>query len=290
MDDLAVNSSDWVGRVLAQPGQPHRIEVAGNSIHYLEWPGPAGAPGLLLVHGFRAHAHWWDFIAPMLAENYRVIAMDMGGMGDSGHRESYSHHSHSEEIAGVLEHTQLRDAVLVGHSFGGLMSIGVFYHFPHLLKRGIVVDSRVSFPDDDVRDYPVPLREKRRFTDPQSALQRYRLVPDQGGVAAVIFDHVARHSLTQENGSWMWKFDSACIAPSAPLPELTDGEMLAQAKIPVDFICGEHSAIIPPELGQRIGLALPCQGRGPIVIPDAHHHVLLDQPLALVAALRSLLA
>ena len=44
-------------------------------------------PGLLLVHGNAAHAYWWSFIAPLLARDYNVAAMDLSGMGDSGWRE-----------------------------------------------------------------------------------------------------------------------------------------------------------------------------------------------------------
>lgn len=283
-------TADWLGRALARPGTEGWAEVPGNRIHYLEWEGPPGAPGMLLVHGFRAHAHWWDFIAPQLAEDYRVVAMDLGGMGDSGHRSHYGLDTFTGEIAGVLRHLQLRDATLVGHSFGGLMSIGVCHQFPELVARAVVIDSRVSFPDDDVRSYQLPQRTKKRYASLNTALQFFRLVPEQGGVAAPIFDHVAHHSAQREGDDWVWKFDDTCFAPNLPLNPLTDGEMLAQARMPIDFICGEHSVTVDPVLARRIGASLPAGGRGPIVIPDANHHVLLDQPLALTAALRALLA
>jgi pimeloyl-ACP methyl ester carboxylesterase len=36
-------------------------------MHYLEWQGPPVAPVVVVLHGFLAHAHWWDFVAPWLA-------------------------------------------------------------------------------------------------------------------------------------------------------------------------------------------------------------------------------
>jgi pimeloyl-ACP methyl ester carboxylesterase len=64
--------------------------------------------------------------------------------------------------------------------------------------------------------------------------------------------------------------------------------LFAQIQVPVDFICGEFSLVVPGDLAIRIGAALR-DGRGPIVIPSAYHHVPVDQPLALAATLRALL-
>jgi len=288
MSSSHLPAADWISRALSLPGQSRWAEIAGNRVHYLEW-GANDRPGVLLVPGFRAHARWWDFVAPLLADQFHVVAIDLGGMGDSGYRPVYSHALYAEEIAGVIEHAQLRSATVVGHSFGGIVSIGAAWRFPHAIARAVIIDSRVSFPDSDVRREGPERHAKRRYPDASSALQRFRLVPDQGGVVAPIWDHVAAHSIKQEDGAWVWKFDDACAAPGLLLPELTDAEMLQEIALPVDYICGEFSSVVPPALAQRIGRCLR-NGRGPIVIPDAHHHVLLDQPLALTAVLRALLA
>jgi pimeloyl-ACP methyl ester carboxylesterase len=94
-------------------------QVAGRQLHYLEWPGPQGAPPLLLLHGFLAHAHWWDFVAPSLAETYRVIAPDFSGMGDSEYRDTYTHAMFDEEVTGLVEALGIAGCAAVGHSFGG---------------------------------------------------------------------------------------------------------------------------------------------------------------------------
>ena len=59
--------------------------VEGARVHYLRW-GDKARPGLLLVHGNAAHAYWWSFIAPFLARDYNVAAIDLSGMGDSDWR------------------------------------------------------------------------------------------------------------------------------------------------------------------------------------------------------------
>ncbi len=54
----------WFDKALDAPWEDRAVEVEGCPIHYLRW-GEAGRPGIVLVHGGAAHAHWWSFIAPL---------------------------------------------------------------------------------------------------------------------------------------------------------------------------------------------------------------------------------
>jgi pimeloyl-ACP methyl ester carboxylesterase len=286
---MQIAEPKWLDRALAQPGQSHWVNVGDQRIHYLEWPGPAGAPVILLVHGFRAHARWWDFSAPLLAADFRVLALDLGGMGDSSHRSIYSHTNFAEDIAAVVRHAGLRDIILIGHSFGGIVAVDAAYHFPELFARAILIDSKFSFDDDDHRTDGPPAHPPKLRSDRAVALQRFRVVPEQDGIDPAILQHIAQHSLRQAGEQWTWKFDPACAAPDLVVAEQHESDMLRQLTLPVDFIYGEHSTIISRAFARRVGACIR-NGRAPIEIPDAQHHILLDQPLALVAALRALLA
>lgn len=279
----------WLARALAQPGLSRWADAAGNRIHYLEWPGPQGAPTIVLVHGFRAHAHWWDFTAPLLAADFRVIAPDLGGMGDSDHRPVYSHDGYADDIAAVVKHAQLRDVVVIGHSFGGIVTVDAAYRFPELFAHAILIDSKVSFEDDDHRTDGPPTHPPKVRSERLEALQRFKVVPEQGGIDSAIVRHVADHSLRNVAGGWTWKFDPRCAAPDLVVAAQHESDMLKQIELPVDFIYGEQSAIISRAFARRVGTCIR-NGRAPIEIPDARHHILLDQPLALVATLRALLA
>src|SRR6266581_4475373 len=113
----------WFTRAVNSPFEDRFIEVEGCRIHYLRW-GKVGRPGLLLVHGGFAHAHWWDFIAPFFAEHYRVAAIDLSGMGDSGHREKYSSEMFVNEVISVCSDAGFGDKpIIVGHSFGGFVAL-----------------------------------------------------------------------------------------------------------------------------------------------------------------------
>lgn len=289
MSVIQTSEPAWLARALAQPGLSRWADIAGNRIHYLEWPGPPDAPALLLVHGFRAHARWWDFTAPLLAADFRVVALDLGGMGESGYRPVYSHDSYAEEIAGVAAHAKLRDTVVIGHSFGGIVTVGTVHRFPELFKRAILIDSKVSFADDDYRTDGPASRPHKLHDDRAAALARFRVVPEQGGIDAAILRHIAQHSLRQVDQQWIWKFDPLCAAPDLVVAARYESALLSEVTLPVDFIYGEHSAIISRQFAARVRGCIR-HGRAPVEIADAQHHILLDQPLALVAALRALLA
>jgi len=66
-----------LNQALSVPFQYHAVEVASATIRYLSWAGPKGTPGVVLVHGMFAHAHWRDAVAPFLARDYNVFALDL---------------------------------------------------------------------------------------------------------------------------------------------------------------------------------------------------------------------
>src|SRR4030042_1829872 len=63
------------------------VDAGGCPIHYLDW-GDTGAPGLVLIHGGAAHAHWWSFLAPLFPYPWRGAAPGLSGHGGSGRRHA----------------------------------------------------------------------------------------------------------------------------------------------------------------------------------------------------------
>jgi pimeloyl-ACP methyl ester carboxylesterase len=278
-------ADDWVQRMIDSPGRSGQLKTGDHTTHYLEWGDASNSRVMLLLHGFLGHAHWWDFVAPWFASEYRVIAIDFGGMGDSAPQPKYSNASFVGEVGAMLEMTGSNAVTLVGHSFGGRVAVLAAHRYPQYLKRAIVVDSKIGFSNRPVRP-PTP-RVKQRYPDLETACSRFRLVPDEPPLLPRIMRHLAEHSLKRERDAYVWKFDEALMGGVA-WQEIYEGELFAQIKVPVDFICGEFSLVVPNDLAVRIGAALR-HGRGPIVIPSAYHHVPVDQPLALAATLRALL-
>ena len=95
MDQL---TEDLFKKLISEPKSEHSVEVLEANIFYQKWGSPNN-PGMVLVHGSGAHSHWWDFVAPLLIDQYEVSALDLTGMGSSGHREYYSPEVFGEAVS-----------------------------------------------------------------------------------------------------------------------------------------------------------------------------------------------
>ena len=280
----------WFEDAITTPCESQVIDVADARIHYLRW-GDRTRPGLLLVHGNGAHSYWWSFIAPFLAREYNVAALDLSGMGESEHRARYAmDHFVAEEMAvathaGMFENTE--PPVFVAHSFGGFATILAGAQHGDRLAGTVIVDSPVNPPD---RPGGPPRRESRPhrvYPTLAEALARFRLAPEQPCENDFIVDFIARKSLRAVEGGFTWKFDPSLWSHHFSIGDTA--ACLRSTRCRIAIMRGEDSVLMPPEVGaymySLLGHAAPV-----IDIPHAQHHVMLDQPLAFVAALRALLA
>lgn len=281
----------WFHEAIAVPHETHRIEVEGTEVEYLRW-GDKTKPGLLLCHGNGAHAYWWSFIAPFLAKQYNVAALTFSGMGDSGWREAYTMETFVEEQLAVMEHSGMFDCpeppIIVAHSFGGFATILAGALHGDRLAGTVIVDSPVNPPDRDIdpRKKGELIRPNRIYPTLNEALARFRLAPEQPIENHYLLDFVGRRSIKPVEGGFTWKFDPA-IWQRFKSGDTT--ELLRQTKCRIGIFRGEFSAIFPPDVGdymfEILGKNVPV-----VEIPQARHHLILDQPIAFVAALRALLA
>lgn len=280
----------WFEQAVATPAESAWTEVAGARIHYLRW-GDRKRPGLLLVHGNGAHAYWWSYIAPFLGREYNVAAMDLSGMGDSDRRPTYTMDLFVEEQLAVARHAGMFEnaepPVIVAHSFGGFVTILTGALHGEKLAGTVIVDSPVNPPERSHHGPPHrEIRPHRIYPTLPEALARFRLAPEQPCENDYVVDFIARRSLKQVDGGWTWKFDPS-IWTRFSIGDTA--ERLRSTKCRIAIMRGEMSVLMPPEVGDYmfslLGHAAPV-----IEIPQARHHVMLDQPLAFVAALRALLA
>ncbi|MES3021803.1 MAG: alpha/beta hydrolase [Pseudomonadota bacterium] len=285
---LAGVAPEWFEWAIAQAPHSHFVEANGNRLHYLEWNAQdSHKPVLLFVHGLRAHAHWWDFIAPFFIHSHRVVALDLSGMGESGWRPGYSAPLLAQDLICFIEALDLAAPTVVAHSYGGLCTLRAASMRPELFGRVVVLDTFVIFPGEKLFLDPPRVGGGKAYEDRAAARQRYRLLPPQPEPAAALLDHIAHHSMREGGDGVRWKFDPALNGVDI---HLYDGdEMLAKISAPVDYCYGERSALVQAQHARRIVDALPNR-RGPIAIAEAHHHLMLDQPLALVSTLNALLA
>jgi len=264
------------------------VDVEGATVRYRRWrgaPADAGArPGLAFVHGFMAHARWWDHIAPHFRNRFDVIASDFTGMGDSDRRPGYARRQYSREILAAAAHAGLTDVTLIAHSFGGLCALNAAMASQGLVRRVILIDSHVFLPPKTDRERRKPEPE-RRYATAQEAMERYRLTPPAAAAVPEIVAYIARHSLREADGRWGWKFDPQIVGMD------NDAELRRAVRtmsLPVDFVHAECSAVIGPSESAELRTQLRALDRF-VTVPVSDHHIMIEQPVALVAALDGLL-
>jgi len=289
----------WFADAVAHEPECSWHDVQGARIETLSW-GERGRPGLLLLHGKMAHAHWWSFIAPFFAATHRVVALSFSGMGGSDWRESYSAQTMADEAIGVAQAAGAFDAaeppIVVGHSFGGFVSLLCAHQHGERLKGVITLDMplmsrelREARARPGLRQAFAAVRPTKLYPSLAAALARFRFAPEQPCENLYIADHIARTSLKQVHAAdgspaWTWRFDPK-VAPVGPGRA---AQALAERRCPVAIGWGAESALVTPAVA-RYACELAGADAPRLEIPGARHHVMVDQPLALVAALRVLL-
>jgi pimeloyl-ACP methyl ester carboxylesterase len=282
----------WFDHGLAHPGTSGDTIVDGARIHYETW-GEAGAPGVVLIHGSNAHLQWWRFVAPYLARKYRVAALDLSGNGDSDHRDHYSGEQLAAEVWAVCEAAQLGERpFVVGHSFGGFVALQTAHYHGDRLGGVIFNDFTVRPPEDYVewglraeREGRTEPRRLRVYDDLETAVGRFRLMPEQPIRHPGVHRWLAEQSLKQVDGGWTWKFDPNLFEHLEMGRDQRD--RFAGLACRSGVILGEHSA----DDGARSGPYMReiTNGILPILtIPHTHHHMMFEEPLALTMAIEGL--
>lgn len=282
---------DWFDTAIGTAFETAYVDVSGAQIHYQVW-GKSDAPGVLLVHGNGAHAHWYDFIAPWLARSHRVVAMTFSGMGDSDWRDKYTISGFSAEQIAVCEAAGLFDhpvkPTLIAHSFGGFVTLQTGAAASDRFGGILIVDSPIRPPEDKWDGPPTRSAGNRIYADLKGALSRFRLAPPQSCANHFIVDHIARHSLKQASDQagetgWTWKFDPFIWQHFEAEAPPTD--LVRRIHCPLTFMRGERSGLVTDRIWSFMQSLRPDAGF--VSIPDADHHVMLDQPLAFIAATRT---
>lgn len=272
----------WYRRAIAALPERRAVEVEGAEVHYRVW-GPPGAPGLVLVHGGSAHSGWWDHIGPQLV-SHRVVAVDLSGHGDSERRSRYDLWQWAREVVAVSAAESLERPVCVGHSMGGWVALTAGVEDPDALTAVAYIDSPLADQPPEEEQLARRRRPTRVYPTIADAVTRFRTLPEQEVLLPYVAQHVARESLRLVDGGCTWKWDP--VAFGSPRPLVRD--LLPHLRVPVALFRCEHglvSAETAEEMVRLVPHHMPVVG-----LPDAGHHPMLDQPLALVTALRTLLA
>lgn len=116
----------------------------------------------VLIHG-AWHGGWcWRFVRPLL-KGRMVFSPSLTGLGERRHlaRPDIDLDTHIEDVVSLLEMEDLKDVVLVGHSYGGMVVTGAADRAPERIARLVYLDAFVPENGKCLLDYVVPERAAR---------------------------------------------------------------------------------------------------------------------------------
>ena len=281
----------WFLDALAQKPDIKTVKIKGSKISYNCW-GEKNKPGLIFVHGGMAHADWWNFITPYFLKTHRVIAMNLGGMGDSEWRKEYSTETWGLEIEGVCKKEKLKKPIIIGHSLGGMCGVYAASIMKKNLYGLVIVDTAILPPSDKPPKFDFKIRANKIYKSLKEIKSRFRLVPGQIDALEYIMDYIAEKSIKKNKGGWTWKFDPNYMkifnSESFLERQAVYRNKLKGLKCRVAILRGEKSVIFPGSSAKYMHELM--DKKSPIInVPEAHHHIMVDQPMALISALRSLI-
>ncbi len=117
--------------VLSLDGVPIHYQVQGS-----------GTPTLFFVHGWSCHPSYWKAQVKHFAPHYKVVTIDLAGHGASGlNRRDWTIPAFGQDVVAVVDHLDLNEVVLVGHSMGGLVVLEAVQRMPERVLALVGVDT-----------------------------------------------------------------------------------------------------------------------------------------------------
>ena len=121
---------------------PKRMALnTGVELEYVEQGPPGGIP-VIFLHGLTDSWHSFETVLPNLPNNIRAFALSQRGHGDSDKpSDVYSPEFFADDVAAFIAEKGLGKAVIVGHSFGGVIAQRFALDYPDLTARLVIVSS-----------------------------------------------------------------------------------------------------------------------------------------------------
>jgi pimeloyl-ACP methyl ester carboxylesterase len=220
--------------------------------------------------------------SPPMARGRRVVSLDLSGHGESSHAAGYDHDQWALEVLEAARAGQvLGPPVPVGHSMGGVVCLRAASR-PGAARAVVVVDSAVrDYSDEEMASFRrYAARGPRRYPTLAEAVRHFRLLPGADLAPPYLLERLAERATGPWCGGWAWRFDPVTLRQKTMTPA-----GLRPVGCPVALVRGDCGTM-PPEVCDTIRAGIG-QHSAVHVIADAGHHVMIEQPAALLDRLLS---
>ncbi|WP_067693917.1 alpha/beta fold hydrolase [Nocardia jejuensis] len=213
--------------------------------------GVAGAPTVVLAHGFGCDQHLWRLVAPVLAERFRVVLFDHVGAGGSDTSawtwERYSDlGAYAQDILDLCAELDLREVVLVGHSVAAMMAVLAANRSPERFAKLVLLTPSPRYIDDGAYRGGFSRADIDELLDSLDS----NYLGWSATMAPVIMGNPERPELGGELTESFCRTDPQIARVFARTTFLSDNrEDLTDVSVPTLIIQTAHDAIAPVEVG-----------------------------------------
>jgi pimeloyl-ACP methyl ester carboxylesterase len=128
-----------------------KIRVNNLSISYLD-EGPMGAPTIIFLHGFPFNKSMWDTQIETFKDQFRVIAYDIRGHGDSeAGTENFSIEKFTDDLLALMHALEIEKPILCGLSMGGYIVLNAVVRYPKLFSAIVLCDTQCMADNTETR-------------------------------------------------------------------------------------------------------------------------------------------
>jgi pimeloyl-ACP methyl ester carboxylesterase len=283
---------NWTyGRLPVTPRPTGRfLQLAGLKLRYLERPGPE--PAVLLIHGLPGTAEDFEDVTPLIG--HRTVAIDRPGYGFStgGY---FPFDRQLQAVHEVIERLHLGRPILVGHSYGGAISLAYAERRPSEVRGLVLVDAAATCTHNSA------------FARAQARFVKFVELPVISQLSDVTFSQLLRTAsadpaeseafgpnpvnqrhrqrvlaINLKHGN-LEAYAGETVAANGVIEGLNRG--IAEIHVPAVVVQGAQDKLVKPECGRRLAATLP---NAHLEMVQGGHMVPYTHPAAVAAAVQSL--
>lgn len=262
----------------------------GLRLHYRDYSGSADRPPLLCLHGLTRNARDFADFADRYSGRFRVIILEFRGRGESDYDpipRRYTPPTYVGDVLQLLDHLHIADAIFVGTSLGGLVTMGVAAVAPQRITAAILNDVGPEIGEAGIERIQTYLGRDLRFSNWDEAARE--LGRNQGlsfpGYGHEDWVGMARRNCRERDGEIVFDYDMKIAEPfktAGPVPRVDLWPLFqALAKTPLLVVRGEISQLLTLDTFGKMRRSAP-HARF-VTVADVGHAPELTEPEALEA-------
>jgi pimeloyl-ACP methyl ester carboxylesterase len=283
-----VNTSDGDGE--ARFRDRHFLVTDGLRLHYRDYPGPPGKPPLLCLPGLTRNVRDFADFAERYSPRFRVIALEFRGRGESEYDPipaRYNPLTYAGDVIQFLDELGIFDAIFVGTSLGGLVTMTVAALAPQRIAAAILNDVGPELNQVGLDRIVGYVGKGEHFNSWDAAATA---IAAGQGAAFPSYRHkdwlaMARRNCREQGSEILFDYDMAiaeAFKTAGPAPKIDLWPLFAAlAQKPLLIVRGALSELLSASSAEKMRKAAP--NAQFVEIPGVGHAPMLDEPEAVAA-------